>query len=57
LQPKLLGDEDFVEGFLRRMAKSPTPPQLRDLGHIGSVSFTVINVDLIVGFHHFTLPG
>jgi len=56
LQPKLFGDEDFVEGFLRGMAESPAPFQLRDLGYIGSVRLTVKNIDPVVGFHYFVLP-
>ena len=41
MQPKLLGDENFVEGFLSGMAKSRIPFQLRDFDDIDSVRFTL----------------
>jgi hypothetical protein len=51
LQPKLLGDENFVEGFLSGMAESRTPFQLRDLGNVSSVRFAIKYVDPVMGLH------
>src|SRR2546430_315547 len=50
LQPCFLGDLDFAQRFLGRLAKGGARFQVRNISHIAAVFFAVKEVDVIV-FH------